>query len=200
MRVLMVGDIVGRPGRDAVGSVLPELRNTLRIDHVIANGENAARGRGLTERTANELFEAGVDVITSGNHIFDIREFVPLLDRDWPVLRPANYPPEVPGRGVFRHENLTVISLMGRVFMPAPVDDPFRVADELLDEIPPGAVSSSTSTPRPPVRSRRSRGTSMAASRRSSARTRTSPPPMRACCRAAPPPSATSAWSACSTR
>ena len=139
MRVLMVGDIVGRPGRDAVGSVLPELRNTLRIDHVIANGENAARGRGLTERTANELFEAGVDVITSGNHIFDIREFVPMLDRDWPVLRPANYPREVPGRGVFQHENLTVISLMGRVFMPAPVDDPFRVADELLDEIPPGS-------------------------------------------------------------
>ena len=65
MRVLMVGDIVGRPGREAVGAVLPELRNTLRIDHVIANGENAARGRGLTERTANELFESGVDV----NHV-----------------------------------------------------------------------------------------------------------------------------------
>ena len=64
---------------------------------------------------------------------------MPLLDRDWPVLRPANYPTEVPGRGVFRHRDLTVISLMGRVFMPAPVDDPFRVADELLDEITPGS-------------------------------------------------------------
>ena len=134
----MVGDVVGRPGREAVGSVLPELRNTMGIDYVVANGENAARGRGLTERTANELFEAGVDVITSGNHIFDVREFVPMLDRDWPVLRPANYPPRVPGRGVVRHEDLTVINLMGRVFMPATVDDPFRVADELLDEIPPG--------------------------------------------------------------
>ncbi|MCY3657338.1 MAG: YmdB family metallophosphoesterase [Chloroflexi bacterium] len=139
MRVLMVGDIVGRPGREAVGAVLPELRNTLRIDHVIANGENTARGRGLTERTANELFESGVDVITSGNHIFDIREFVPLLDRDWPVLRPANYPPQAPGRGVYQHHDLTVISLMGRVFMPATVDDPFRVIDELLEDIPPGS-------------------------------------------------------------
>ena len=105
---------------------------------VATPGENAAPGRGLTERTANELFEAGVDVITSGNHIFDIREFVPMLDRDWPVLRPANYPTEVPGRGVFKHRDLTVISLMGRVFMPAPIDDPFRVADELLEEIAPG--------------------------------------------------------------
>ena len=139
MRVLMVGDIVGRPGREAVGAVLPELRNTLRIDHVVANGENAARGRGLTERTANELFESGVDVITSGNHIFDVREFVPLLDRDWPVLRPANYPPQAPGRGVYQHPGLTVISLMGRVFMPATVDDPFRVIDELLEDIPPGS-------------------------------------------------------------
>ena len=139
MRVLMGGDIVGRPGREAVGAVLPELRNTLRIDHVVANGENAARGRGLTERTANELFESGVDVITSGNHIFDVREFVPLLDRDWPVLRPANYPPQAPGRGVYQHQGLTVISLMGRVFMPATVDDPFRVIDELLEDIPPGS-------------------------------------------------------------
>lgn len=135
----MVGDIVGRPGREAVAAILPELRSQLEIDHVIANGENAARGRGLTEKTANELFNAGVDVITSGNHIFDIREFVPALDRDWPVLRPANYPPRAPGRGMLHHEGLTVINLMGRVFMPATVDDPFRVADELLDDIAPGS-------------------------------------------------------------
>ena len=134
----MVGDIVGRPGRETVAAVLPELRGQLEIDHVIANGENAARGRGLTEKTANELFGSGVDVITSGNHIFDIREFVPALDRDWPVLRPANYPPQVPGRGVFQHEGLAVINLMGRVFMSTPVDDPFRVADELIDQIAPG--------------------------------------------------------------
>ena len=135
----MVGDIVGRPGRETVAAVLPGLRSQLAIDHVVANGENAARGRGLTEKTADELFGAGVDIITSGNHIFDIREFVPALDRDWPVLRPANYPRQVPGRGVFHHAGLTVINLMGRVFMPSQVDDPFRVADELLDEIPAGS-------------------------------------------------------------
>ena len=134
----MVGDIVGRPGREIVGSALPELRDALDIDRVIANGENAARGRGLTERTANELFAAGVDVITSGNHIFDVREFVPALNRDWPVLRPANYPPEVPGRGVYTIDGLTVINLMGRVFMPAVVDDPFRVVDQLLEGVEPG--------------------------------------------------------------
>ena len=138
MRVLMVGDVVGQPGREAVASVLPGLRSSLSLDYVIVNGENAARGRGLTEKTAAELFDAGVDVITSGNHIFDIRDFVPALDRDWPVLRPANYPPGVPGRGVWKAGGLTVINLMGRVFMPAPVDDPFRVADQLLDEVEPG--------------------------------------------------------------
>ena len=135
----MVGDVVGRPGREAVAAVLPTLREELALDHVVANGENAARGRGLTERTAEELFGAGVDVITSGNHIFDVREFVPALDRDWPVLRPANYPPRVPGRGLCRRGGLTVINLMGRVFMPASVDDPFRVADELLDSLGDGA-------------------------------------------------------------
>ncbi len=134
----MVGDIVGRPGREIVGSALPELRDALAIDRVIANGENAARGRGLTERTANELFAAGVDVLTSGNHIFDVREFVPALNRDWPVLRPANYPPVVPGRGVCTIDGLTVINLMGRVFMPAVVDDPFRVVDQLLEDVAPG--------------------------------------------------------------
>lgn len=134
----MVGDIVGRPGREIVGSALPELRDALGIDRVIANGENAARGRGLTERTADELFAAGVDVITSGNHIFDVREFVPALNRDWPVLRPANYPPTVPGRGVWSSDGLTVINLMGRVFMPAVVDDPFRVVDQLLEDVEPG--------------------------------------------------------------
>ena len=135
----MVGDIVGRPGREIVGSALPGLRDSLAIDRVIANGENAARGRGLTERTANELFAAGVDVITSGNHIFDVREFVPALNRDWPVLRPANYPPVVPGRGICTIGGLTVINLMGRVFMPAVVDDPFRTADQLLAGLKPGS-------------------------------------------------------------
>ena len=89
----MVGDIVGRPGREIVASALPGLRDSLAIDRVIANGENAARGRGLTERTANELFAAGVDVITSGNHIFDVREFVPASTATGPCCdRPTTRP------------------------------------------------------------------------------------------------------------
>ena len=135
MRVLMVGDVVGRPGREAVTQLLPQLRSSLRIDRVVLNGENAAAGRGLTEKTARELFSAGVDVITSGNHIFDVREFVPLLNNDWAILRPANYPPTTPGRGVVCLGAFAVINLMGRTFMPVPVDDPFRVADALLDEL-----------------------------------------------------------------
>ncbi|MEZ4552418.1 MAG: YmdB family metallophosphoesterase [Dehalococcoidia bacterium] len=140
MRVLMVGDVVGRPGREAVTQLLPQLRSTLGIDRVILNGENAAAGRGLTEKTARELLSAGVDVITSGNHIFDVREFVPALDRDWPVLRPANYPPSTPGRGLCNMGGFTVISLMGRTFMPVQVDDPFRAADALLDGVDEDAV------------------------------------------------------------
>ena len=134
MRVLMVGDVVGRPGREAVAQLLPELRSSLGIDRVVLNGENAAAGRGLTQGTARELFSAGVDVITSGNHIFDVREFVPSLDEPWPVLRPANYPPRAPGRGVCSKDGLTVMNLMGRTFMPVEVDDPFRAADALLEE------------------------------------------------------------------
>lgn len=136
MRVLMVGDVVGRPGRAALTQLLPELRSSLAIDRVVVNGENAAAGRGLTEQTAREIFRAGADVITSGNHIFDVREFIPSLDNDWPVLRPANYPSGTPGRGVAHVGGLTVINLMGRTFMPMPLDDPFRTADDLLSQVP----------------------------------------------------------------
>jgi metallophosphoesterase (TIGR00282 family) len=135
MRVLMVGDVVGSPGRRAVAQLLPELRAELGADVIVVNGENAAAGRGLTVRTARELLDAGADVLTSGNHIFDVRDFVPSLDSDLPVLRPANYPQATPGRGVLTVRGLTVINLMGRVFMPVQVDDPFRVADELLDAL-----------------------------------------------------------------
>ncbi|MEI6665086.1 MAG: TIGR00282 family metallophosphoesterase [Chloroflexota bacterium] len=140
MRVLMVGDVVGRPGRDALQQLLPELRTSLSLDRIIVNGENAAAGRGLTEQIARQMLRLGVDVITSGNHIFDVREFVPSLDNDWPVLRPANYPPGTPGRGMVRLDGLTVINLMGRTFMPMPLDDPFRVADELLEQVPAGDI------------------------------------------------------------
>ncbi len=131
----MVGDVVGSPGRRAVARLLPELRRDLAIDVIVANAENAAAGRGLTVRTAKELLDAGVDVLTSGNHIFDVRDFVPSLDGDLPVLRPANYPEVTPGRGVLTVCGVTVINLMGRVFMPVQVDDPFRVADTLLGQL-----------------------------------------------------------------
>ena len=133
----MIGDVIGRPGRDAVRRILPGLREEQDIDLVIANGENTAGGFGLTVETASELLDAGVDVITSGNHIWDKKEFIPYLDdvqgEGLPVVRPANYP-NAPGVGVIRRKGAAVVNLMGRVFM-APLDCPFRTADRLLEEL-----------------------------------------------------------------
>ena len=135
MKVLMVGDVVGRPGRRAVASLLPGLRQELGVDLTIANGENAAAGRGLTATTARELFDAGVDVITSGNHIWDQKEIISSLDEDAPILRPQNYPPGTPGRGVMTCNGATIINLQGRTFMVA-LDCPFRAADAILKKLP----------------------------------------------------------------
>ena len=131
MRVLFIGDVVGQPGRRVVAALLPALRQELGLDVVIANGENVAAGRGLTLRTAKELFEAGVDVLTSGNHIWDQREIIEQLDGEAPILRPANYPPGTPGKGLLRCKGLTVLNLQGRTFMDA-IDCPFRTADAML--------------------------------------------------------------------
>jgi metallophosphoesterase (TIGR00282 family) len=139
LNILFVGDIVGRPGRRGLKAVLPQLRADLAADLVIANGENAAAGRGLTEGTAQELFQAGVDVVTSGNHIWDQKEAYALLDGDVPLLRPLNYPPGVPGRGLLRQGGVTIINLQGRTFMPD-LDCPFRAADEALASLPAGSV------------------------------------------------------------
>jgi metallophosphoesterase (TIGR00282 family) len=133
MRVLFIGDIVGQPGRRALAALLPGLRSELLVDVIIANGENAAAGRGLTIKTAKEMFSAGVDIISSGNHIWDQREFVEELDSEKPILRPANYPPGSPGRGIVRCKGLTVLNLQGRTFM-ANIDCPFRTADAILSE------------------------------------------------------------------
>ncbi len=139
MNVLMIGDVVGRPGRKGVAALLPGLRRELSVDLVIANGENAAAGRGLTPKTADELFRAGVDVITSGNHIWDNRDILPLLDEEAPILRPLNYPPNVPGRGTVRVGRALVVNLIGRVFVNPPgLDDPFRAADAALAKVEPG--------------------------------------------------------------
>ena len=133
MRILMIGDVIGKPGREAVRAVLPDLKREESIDFVICNGENTAGGFGLTVDTASELIESGVDVLTSGNHIWDKKEIIPYLDEGLPLIRPANYP-DAPGRGYLRQRGVTVVNLMGRVFMP-PLDCPFRTADALLEKL-----------------------------------------------------------------
>ncbi len=102
---MALGDVIGRPGRQALRKLLPGLRQQHELDLVIANGENAAGGLGITPNTAAELFESGVDVITSGNHIWAQKEIIPVLDSDIPLLRPLNYPPGVPGRGYLHQES-----------------------------------------------------------------------------------------------
>jgi metallophosphoesterase (TIGR00282 family) len=136
LRTLCVGDIVGKLGRRTVAAVLPELRRELHIDFVIANGENTAGGRGLTPGTADELFKCGVDMLTSGNHIWENREIYPTLDDPRaPVIRPMNYPDGVPGRGVHKHGNIAVLNAMGRTFMNIALEDPFRAVDRALGDV-----------------------------------------------------------------
>lgn len=133
MRILMIGDVIGKPGREAVRVLLPGLKRERSINFVICNGENTAGGFGITADTAAELLESGVDVLTSGNHIWDKKEIVPYLDEGLPLIRPANYP-DAPGRGYLHQGGVTVVNLMGRVFM-APLDCPFRTADALLEQL-----------------------------------------------------------------
>jgi len=137
--VLFLGDVVGKPGRKAVAEFLSRLRGVRDVDLVIANGENVASGMGMTEPVVRELFDAGVDVLTGGNHVWDKKEGAALVRSDERILRPANYPPGVDGRGwgVFRGRSGTpyaVVSLIGRVFM-GDYDCPFRWADAALPEI-----------------------------------------------------------------
>jgi hypothetical protein len=147
-RVLMIGDMIGKPGRVAVERILPELRDQRGIDFVTANGENVAGGMGLTPSTAEAILASGVDVITSGNHIWDKREIYPFLEASERVLRPLNYGTTgVPGRGwgVFHAldgTEVAVLNFQGRTYMQ-PIENPFTDADSLLDE---------SSEPLPPVR------------------------------------------------
>ncbi len=138
MRILFIADIVGKPGRRAVRSALPKLRGVHQVDLVIANGENLAGGYGVTRAVVRAMFECGVDVLTSGNHIWDRPEGLPLLDEEHRLLRPANYPPGTPGSGTVLVEagggKVGVINLQGRVFM-TPIDDPFRIGRALADEL-----------------------------------------------------------------
>lgn len=134
MLILAIGDIIGRPGRKAVSQLLPGLRRQYGLDMVIANGENAAGGVGLTPETARELLSSGVDVITSGNHIWAQKEIIPDLDSEMPILRPLNYPPGVPGRGYIARGAVAVVNLLGRTFI-GDFDCPFRAMDQLLAEL-----------------------------------------------------------------
>jgi hypothetical protein len=139
LKVLFFGDISGRIGRHAVAKILPSLKKKFDPDLVIANVENIAHGLGVTAKTLQEISEAGVDFFTSGDHIFDKREAVEILERkDTNLLRPANYPPGVPGVGAKLFEigtkQVLVINLMGRVFLKNQYDCPFRKADEILEE------------------------------------------------------------------
>ncbi len=136
MKILFIGDIVGEPGRRAVKTLVPVLRLQSAVDVVVANGENSAGGSGITPRIAEELFESGVDVITTGDHLWDQRDVTELLLGEERFLRPANYPSGVAGRGaqVYRLKNLppfAVMNLQGRVFM-APLENPFSVAQSLV--------------------------------------------------------------------
>lgn len=139
LKILFFGDISGRIGRKAIAKILPALRKKLDPDLVIANVENIAHGLGVTAKTLQEISDAGVDFFTSGDHIFDKREAIEILERkDTNLLRPANYPPGVPGVGAKLFEigtkQVLVINLMGRVFLKNQYDCPFRKADEILEE------------------------------------------------------------------
>jgi metallophosphoesterase (TIGR00282 family) len=146
MRILFIGDIFGRPGRTIVKDRLPGIVRDQAIDLIIANGENSAAGFGITPALAEELFELNIDVITTGNHVWDKREIIDYFQMvegngNAParrVLRPANYPSDMPGWGLYQGQKAkipyAVINLQGRVFM-ASNDDPFRIADQLLKSI-----------------------------------------------------------------
>jgi metallophosphoesterase (TIGR00282 family) len=134
LRVLMIGDVVGRPGRRAVQHFLPGLRHDYKFDIVIANGENTAGGIGITPDTAKELCNYGVDVITTGNHVWAKKEIMPHMDGELPIIRPLNFPPGVPGSGFIEMNGVLVVNIIGRVFI-GQYDCPFRAMDCLLSEI-----------------------------------------------------------------
>lgn len=142
MKIIFLGDVVGSPGRRALKEFLPELVKRYTPDFVIANGENAAGGYGLTEKIAEELLSLGIDIITTGNHVWK-KEFIPYLQKTERVIRPANYGPGAPGKGWTLHHKdglkLAVINLEGRIFM-RPLENPFlvgkRLAEELKEETP----------------------------------------------------------------
>jgi len=138
IRILYIGDIFGKPGRRTVRELLPDLKEEFAPELVIANGENLAGGLGMTPDTANEMFELGVDVLTSGNHLWDKKEIIVHLAKEERILKPINYPPVVPGNDIYKIEihgkKIVVLCLMGRVFTVT-VDCPFRTMDAYLKKL-----------------------------------------------------------------
>lgn len=148
MRLLFLGDVVGRAGRNVVLEQLPRLRRDWVLDFVVVNGENAAGGFGITEAIYEEFLEAGADAVTLGNHAFDQREALVFIERAPRLIRPANFPTGTPGRGAALIEaangaQVLVVNMMGRVFMD-PLDDPFASIDRELDAAPLGLVADAT--------------------------------------------------------
>ena len=145
MRLLFLGDVVGRAGRDAVVTALPGLRARLDLDFVVVNGENAAGGFGITEKITTDLLDAGADAISGGNHSWDQREALVFIEREHRLLRPANYPAGTPGRGAGLFEarggrRVLLVNVMGRVFME-PLDDPFAAVEAQLAACPLGEAA-----------------------------------------------------------
>lgn len=138
MKFLFIGDTVGKTGRRAVSALLPKLKNELNVDFVILNGENLAHGNGINQKVFEEMIQAGVDVITAGNHTFDKKEVIPLLEKQSNLLRPANLPPMATGKGYVvcqkSDKKILVINLMGRVFMGGALDCPFRTFDDIYQK------------------------------------------------------------------
>jgi hypothetical protein len=134
MLILAIGDVIGKPGRQALNTFLPQIKQQYGVDLTIVNAENSAHGIGVTPDTAEELFKAGADVLTSGNHVWSHKTILPCLDSDMALIRPLNYPPGVPGRGYFIKNGVLVVNLIGRVFMDN-YDCPFRTMDALLAQL-----------------------------------------------------------------
>lgn len=138
MNILVIGDIVGRPGRRAVKEMLADIKDIYQVDFTVANGENAAGGRGLNQEVADELLSSGIDVLTMGNHVWDNREIFEFIDHQPRIVRPCNYPDGTPGQGFHLYEHgglrIAVINASGRVFLDA-LDCPFNKVDQILNQI-----------------------------------------------------------------
>tara|TARA_B100001778_G_C18596744_1_gene635142 strand:+ start:2153 stop:2971 length:819 start_codon:yes stop_codon:yes gene_type:complete len=136
VRIIHIGDVIGKPGRQAVHKYMPQIRSALKPDLIILNGENAAHGFGITAKICEEFYEMGVDCITTGNHVWDQRTIIEQIEDDPRLLRPANFPSKAAGKGTYigttkSGQKYLVVNIMGRVFMD-PLDDPFRVMQEIL--------------------------------------------------------------------